>query len=242
MMKSTSYSNSTIQIESPQESVEMESRLTLKATLEKRLFVYSTVMYLIGFYSGFMNMFLYPNMNYVQNVLGLSPKHLADFNSALTISWALKPLYSYMSETFFPFRYRIKSYMIGSLFMIATMSFLLCFYTPGFYVFTLQSFIICLGYGMIDSLGEGITALVLKTKKEIQFINSSLKSIELFDNKTEFGNFHSFRTVWKHIFLFSGGFYATSISFHIFSLIQFIITSLIALYVIIGFYEPKVSI
>jgi len=211
--------------------------------LKKRMRYYIIMMYVIGFYSGFLMTFIYVNTHYLQRVLEVNSGDAAKFNSYMGISWTIKPIYGYISECFFPFKYRLKSYIIFGCAMITTMSISLFIYVPGYTWYSVQFFFIYMGYGVIDTLGEGLTALILKTDKEIQMLSSMFdpSKVEEVDNKKNFGNFYNFRSLIRNIDIFIGGALASYLDIKWFFLAQIILSIYVAIYTIFGFYEPKVG-
>jgi len=211
--------------------------------LKKRIGFYIIMLYVVAFYSGFLMVFQYLNTYFMQHTLKVDSGKAALFNSVVSISWIFKPVYGYISECFFPFKYRLKSYIVASCILISAMSISLLVYTPQYEMYMLQFFFIFMGYGIIDTLGEGLTALIMKTEKEIQHLSSFFDpNIEQdIDNKKSFGNFYNFRSLVRNVFIFVGGALSTSVSLKWFFIIQLLLSIAVVVYTIFFFFEPKVD-
>jgi len=86
-------------------------KVSLK-TLKTRYSRYVIMMYVIGGFSGCMMLTTYITVHYVKNVLGCTAVQLNNFNAFASLSWTIKPIYGYISESIFPFKYRLKSYLV----------------------------------------------------------------------------------------------------------------------------------
>jgi len=201
------------------------------------------MMYVIGFFSGFLMITSYPASFYVQYKLEVDSIEMAWFNSIVLLSWSFKPIYGYISEFFFPFKYRIKSYIFASCVVILGFSVSLFLYTPKLHYFTVQYFMIYLSFGVVDMIGEGLTALIMKTDKEILMLSSFFDpNINThIDNKRSFGNFYNFRALIRNLFNFLGGALAEFIDIKWIFLAVAILAIIIGVYTLFGFHEPRVT-
>lgn len=97
-------------------------------------------------------------------------------------------------------------------------------------------------YGIIDTIGEGLTALLMKTDKQIKALVSMIdpEGAEDLNNKAAFGNFYNFRNLVRTLALFAGGVLAGKSSVGVVYLGLGLSAIIFALYTMFGFYEPKV--
>jgi len=95
-------------------------------------------------------------------------------------------------------------------------------------------------YGIIDTIGEGMTALILKTDKQIKLMSSMIEGAdEDLNNKKAFGNFYNFRSLVRGICIFIGGVLSTRVPAGWVFLGIGAQAIAFAAYTLFGFYEPK---
>lgn len=130
---------------------------------------------IIALYSGILQMLFYPNSSYLKDKLKLSAGSYTSFMSLIQTPWVLKPLYGFISDTFYPFKSKIKFYIVVMCTVHILISLLFFFNPPdNSNMFGLFVGLIYFCTGFIDALGEGMTSTV--TKMEIRLCD--LKSEE----------------------------------------------------------------
>ena len=62
--------------------------------------------YMIGFYSGTLQILSFPVLIFIKNDLKGDAAAFTNFTSAVQASWLFKPIYGYISDSIHPFKYR----------------------------------------------------------------------------------------------------------------------------------------
>lgn len=62
--------------------------------------------YMMAFYSGMLFITYYSNFNHVMNDLNKSNSEYSKFYNLTATSWTFKPVFGWISDSFYPFRYR----------------------------------------------------------------------------------------------------------------------------------------
>lgn len=62
--------------------------------------------YAMAIYSGMFLMIIYPNLYHVKTELGKKAADYTRFDSLTKIPWTIKPIFGWISDSFFPFKYR----------------------------------------------------------------------------------------------------------------------------------------
>lgn len=140
--------------------------------LERRRKIYMWMIYLVAFVSGSRFITMNVNFWYLKNILKLGVNDFTFFTSYSSIMYDFKPVFSFISEVCFPFYMRVRFYMTFSSLLIVVGSFLVCIFNLGYWPFFLVTFIQSSGYAIVDSLGEGLTAEVVKFDKKIIILRS----------------------------------------------------------------------
>lgn len=165
-----------------------------------------TMIYIVAFFSGSRLITTNVNLWYIKNRLKGSSQEFTFFNIWTPVAYDFKPLFSFVSEVFFPLRYRIKTYVPAAAFLVFIGSIVASIidltYWPFFICVLMQS----IGFSIVDALGEGLTAEVVKIDKRIVLISSTLDpNLDIEANtKKAFGNFYNFRMFITNLSLFYG--------------------------------------
>lgn len=70
------------------------------------------VNYFIAMYSGSLMLFSLPNNSFIKTTLKKDGAAYTQFQSLTQSAWLLKPLLGFLSDTFYPFRSRVRFYLI----------------------------------------------------------------------------------------------------------------------------------
>jgi hypothetical protein len=65
--------------------------------------------YMMAFYSGLLFLTFFSNFNHVKNDLKKSNFEYTQFYNLTAASWTFKPVFGWISDSFYPFRYRYNS-------------------------------------------------------------------------------------------------------------------------------------
>lgn len=213
---------------------------TLKK-LQKKKLQYTIMIYIIASFEGGRWITGNVNLWYVKSVLDGTPQQYTSFVSWTTIFYSLKPLTSFITEVFFPFKYRIKFYVSLYAFLVLIGAIIVCVARPGYNLFFLCVFLQNVGYSSIGGLGEGLTAELLKVEKRISLISSTLNPEynSQINSKKSIGNFYNFRMIMSNVTLFYGSFVQYFGSLVPFYGTQLIISFLLIIYTIFIFEEER---
>ena len=100
---------------------------------------------------------------YTKNVLNLSPEATTRINSIAFLPWSVKPLWGFLVDSVFPFRYRFKSHTtFVSLFNCLVMAVLIYQPKPHKDLLTVVLFLQIASISYIDSMAQGMTAMITK--------------------------------------------------------------------------------
>lgn len=210
--------------------------------LERRKKIYMWMIYLVAFVSGSRLISMNVNFWYLKTILKLGVNDFTFFTSYSPLMYDFKPIFSFVSEVFFPLYMRVKFYMIFSSLLIVVGSALVCVFELGYWPFFFVTFIQCTGYAIVDSLGEGLTAEVVKFDKKITLLRSSLDpTIDTeINSKKAFGNFYNFRNFVFNTSIFFGSYFVDEFkSMTPFFAVQGIIAALMIAFTIFVFDEPR---
>lgn len=162
----------------------------------------------LGFFSGVLLFTTLPNLFHVMNILGQSPAQFNTFDNLTQSTWLAKPILGYFSDSFHPFHYRIKSYVIIMTVIMAGSCYLITITSNSLSIFTLLVSLIYFAVGFVDTQAEGLTAVITKMetrlaelKKEIGLANE-----EDVNSNENIGNFLMLRNLFRFTAIFLGGF------------------------------------
>lgn len=62
--------------------------------------------YMMAFYSGILFLTYYSNLSHVKEELNKSNFEYTQFYNKTASSWTFKPIFGWISDSFYPFRYR----------------------------------------------------------------------------------------------------------------------------------------
>lgn len=213
--------------------------------IEKDIRNLKVLNYLMSVFSGMFFLITYSNLHHVKQDLQIEAGPYTEFDTLTKAAWILKPLLGYVSECFFPFKYRIKTYVaIMTLIMIGCC--LAIFLTkPGFYMFGVYVFGCYFAVGFIDTVGEGMTAII--TKKEALFElmgnhTGKKAELELDKNKKAIGNFMMFKMFVRSIAYCSGGILADLLTIGQIYMILAIFPTLLLIWTLFFFKEERKEI
>lgn len=212
------------------------------ATLKSRYTRLVIMNYAIAAFSGFMLITSSVNFYYINDVLHGTNIQFSEFSAFTGLSWTIKPVYGYISEFFFPFKYRLKSYIVFCCTGIFASTVTIFILKPQLELYNWLFFAVMLFYGVIDTIGEGLTALILQTDKQVKLMRSMADpdSDDALNNKKAFGNFYNFRNLIRTGSIFLGGILATyQVDPGYVYLSIGVLSVVFGVYTIFGFYEPR---
>jgi hypothetical protein len=67
---------------------------------------YEMMNYMMAFYSGLLFLTFYSNLNHVMKTLDKTNFQYTRFYNLTASSWTFKPIFGWISDSFYPFRYR----------------------------------------------------------------------------------------------------------------------------------------
>ena len=165
----------------------------------------------IAMYSGALEMVVFPNNNYLKNMLKITPAGYLTFYSFVQSAWILKPLFGFVSDTFYPFKSKIKVYIIVHCTIQIVLTAAFFFVNPGLELLTFYVFMIYYCVGFVDALGEGMTAVITKMEIRLSDLKSEEEKKKIFMDdieKRSVGNYFQCRMALRCIGTFFGGFFA----------------------------------
>lgn len=123
--------------------------------------------YAIAFYSGFLIFTYYSNLYHVKQNLKKSNIEYTQFFNLTASSWIFKPLYGWISDSFHPFGYRFKSYIVLMTCIHGTFCVICQMNSENFSTFFLSVFVIYFTVAFVDTMGAGMTAIVTTMQNKI---------------------------------------------------------------------------
>jgi hypothetical protein len=198
--------------------------------------------WVMSMFSGMMQIITYSNLYYVKTTLQKSPVLYTEFDSFTKSAWILKPLLGYTSDCFFPFRYRMKSYIFFMSLAMTLICLSLFFLEPGYHLFTLGVFGVYFCVGFVDCLAEGMTALITKMESRLEELlpaEEKVEEIESDKNKRAIGNYLMFKMFVRTIGIFSGGILADKVRIGVIYLILSVFPFVLCLWTLFVFKEEK---
>jgi hypothetical protein len=128
---------------------------------------YRRMMYFISSNSGYFQYSANVNYFFISEHLKLPSADNTRLNVKQGIAWSIKPLYGWICDSFYPFKYRIKPYI----FLACCLNILICvtifLVEPSFELFLIQWLVMNIGVAFIDAMAEGITAINTKIDTKI---------------------------------------------------------------------------
>jgi MFS family permease len=206
------------------------------------------MMYFISSNSGYFQYSQNVNYYYISETKGLPPSYLSEFQSFQGLAWSIKPIYGWISDSFYPFKYRIKPYI----FMMCMLNALCCISiflnAPEFDRFKYTWLVLNVSVAFIDAMAEGITAINTKLGAKIAKLQEAERratgAIEGHEEENEmksFGMFNIIRGILRAVTALIGGITAQKLSVNISYLILGIYPIIMILYTFLIFKEERVS-
>lgn len=125
------------------------------------------MMYFISSNSGYNAFGANINYYYVSETLQKGTADYANFGSYQGFAWSIKPIYGWISDSFYPFKYRFKPYIC----LCCIVHILACLYVvlvkPNLTMFTVVNCTTAVCVAFIDTMAEGITAINTKLQAKI---------------------------------------------------------------------------
>ena len=230
--KSLMQKRASLSRKSKQTSLKMLTELTPNErshqiqVLANQVQQYQRLMYLIALNSAWSTYSYNLCLYYCRSVLGASGADYSIFVSIMSIPWYLKPLWGFLSDSFFVFGYRFKSHcVLMSLLMIAPMLSYLLHPTPNLTYFTICQLVYNFGVAYVDALAEGISAVVTKLRETIQLLEEFNRMSGAYDKDSDLysegykqriensvkalGTFNAVKSFFSSFMTFLGGFLIT---------------------------------
>ena len=114
------------------------------------------------------------NFNFLANTLKLPADQTTYFDAKMSLFWAIKPIYGWLTDSFYPFTYRVKPYIIAMSLMNALSCFFVCFGKflldvpeTTYDIFWYSNCFKNTAVAFIDAMAEGITAINTKLHAKI---------------------------------------------------------------------------
>ena len=197
---------------------------------------------ILGIFSGVLLFTTLPNLFYVKDYLKGTPSEYTFFNNLVSATWLVKPILGYFSDSFHPFHYRIKSYLIIMSSMMIICCYIVSILPESITIFTIIVGLIYFSVGFVDTQAEGLTAVITKMEARI----TELKRVagreqEDINSNENIGIFFMLRCMVRYCGIFAGGLLVDwGVSINIVYLILGIFPILLIIYTIFFFEEIKV--
>ena len=196
--------------------------------------------YMMAFYSGLLYLTFYSNLDHVKNDLKKTSFEYTRFYNLTATSWTFKPLFGWISDSFFPFRYRFKSYIL-LMSCIQGLFCIICYLNPDSY----ENFFVCVfaiyfSVAFVDTLGEGMTAMITKMEARIEELTPVEIRKEAQSESKAIGFFFMFRLFIQTCGIFIGGALSSNgYSIKLIYVILFFSPVTMFLYTLFVFKEPR---
>jgi hypothetical protein len=236
------------------EMLTSEERQEEIARCEKIHKHYSRMMYLISSNSGWNSFSDRNNFTFLAKTLRVDPAIYTDFQADIGSCWSAKPLYGWLSDSFYPFTYRIKPYVV----FMSILNSVTCLYVllggailygdpqPTYRMFWWANMIINVTIAFIDALAEGISAINTKLQEKIKILKEAEKrqtgnvlEEEEENEMKSFGNFNLIRGLLRAIMSVMGGILSSKLSINVAYLILGTYPIILALYTMVIFRESS---
>ena len=195
----------------------------------------------LGMFSGVLLLITLPNLFYVKNQLKAEAADYTFFDNITKSSWLLKPVLGYFSDSFYPFHYRLKSYILIFSVMMIVCCYMVSILPRDLYFFTIIVALIYFAVGFIDTQAEGLTAVVTKMEGRIEDLKAQGGRAKEVDSNQNIGNFLMFRNLIRYIAIFLGGAMSDSVAIETIYLILGVPPIILMVYTLFFFTELKVS-
>jgi hypothetical protein len=151
---------------------------------------------------------------------------MARFSAITSFPWSIKPVYGWISDSIYPFRYRLKPYvtLMQSIYIATALyiaAFTMNYQGPtvffNFNTYKWAMFLMNLCVAFIDSMAWGLTVITTKTDMKIELLKkrrATMTGEELMDGDTSMksvGIYNLLRGMLRTFFSMLGGFVATKI-------------------------------
>ena len=190
--------------------------------------------FLLSIASGTLMFITYPNFFYVKDTLKASPSQYTLFDTLTKTTWTFKAIVGYIEDTYFPFRYKVRSYVVLSCIGTIVFSWMIFLLKPGLWFFTGLVALIYLSVCIEDVMAEGLTAVAMNYEKRLKELE---RHKDEKDEKKNFGNFVIFRNLVRTVCIFLGGEYYNKMNIGVVYVLLSILPVFILLYAACGFKE-----
>ena len=208
---------------------------------------YSRIMYFISSNSGYLMYSTNVNYFFISETLKLPTSDYSDFIALQGFAWSIKPLYGWISDSFYPFRYRIKPYIFLTCVLYGLLCAFIALKEPSYSTFCNIWFLMNVCNAFIDAMAEGITAINTKLGSKIAKLQEAERRqtgvIEYEEEENEmksFGLFNIIRGILRAFMAIIGGLMADKVSIHVSYLILGVYPVIMVLYTLFIFKEEKV--
>ena len=166
---------------------------------------YKLLLYLIAATVGWAAYSTNMTIFYTKNVLDLSAEATTRVNSVAFLPWSMKPIWGFLVDSVFLFRYRFKSHcMIVSLINCLVMAALIYEPKPLKDSFTTILFLQTAAISYLDSMAQGMTAMITKMIEKVQVLEDPDKADE--SSLKVFAMNTSVKSLVRCIMTFIGGY------------------------------------
>ena len=208
---------------------------------------YSRIMYFISSNSGYLMYSTNVNYFFISETLKLPTSDYSDFIALQGFAWSIKPLYGWISDSFYPFRYRIKPYIFLTCVLYGLLCAFIALKEPSYSTFCNIWFLMNVCNAFIDAMAEGITAINTKLGSKIAKLQEAerrqtgvIEDEEEENEMKSFGLFNIIRGILRAFMAIIGGLMADKVSIHVSYLILGVYPVIMVLYTLFIFKEEKV--
>ena len=204
-------------------------------------------MYFISSNSGYLMYSTNVNYFFISETLKLPTSDYSDFIALQGFAWSIKPLYGWISDSFYPFRYRIKPYIFLTCVLYGLLCAFIALKEPSYSTFCNIWFLMNVCNAFIDAMAEGITAINTKLGSKIAKLQEAerrqtgvIEDEEEENEMKSFGLFNIIRGILRAFMAIVGGLMADKVSIHVSYLILGVYPVIMVLYTLFIFKEEKV--
>ena len=160
----------------------------------------------LGIFSGVLLFVTLPNLFYVKDELKGTPSEYAFFNNVVSATWLFKPVLGYFSDSFHPFHYRIKSYLLIMSSIMILCCYLVSVVPDTIRIFTVLVALIYFSVGFVDTQAEGLTAVITKMESRMLDLKKLAgREEEVLNSNENIGVYLMLRNLVRYTGIFAGG-------------------------------------
>ena len=214
---------------------------------------FEKMIYILSVSGGFIHITHIPVLLHMKNTLHASPYQYTIFRHLSALPWTFKPLIGFLCDYIYPFKRRVKSWLILTFMSTLLSSLYIYLYPSTFTSFTICMFIIEICKATELILANGMCVIVVNLYKSLDQLadrdtdDKGLVEIDIPEDikkykeggKQLYGNQTILKFITKSVTIFLSGLYGGDFSISTFFIVLSISSTITALYAVFIFVETK---